>query len=85
MASSEAFMKLATSRRTFYQLGSDSTIFDSKIQDLVKQTILYTPTSFNAQSTRIAVLLRNEHKKPWEATKAILKTKVPEDKFPATE
>jgi len=29
--------------KTFYQLGSDSTILDSKIQDLVKQTILHTP------------------------------------------
>ena len=78
-------MKLVASRRTFYQLGSGSTISDSKIQDLVKQTILHTPSSFNAQSTRIVVLLHNEHKKLWEVTKAILKTMVPEDKFPATE
>lgn len=85
MESSEGFMKLVASRRTFYQLGSGSTISDSKIQDLVKQTILHTPSSFNAQSTRIVVLLHNEHKKLWEVTKAILKTMVPEDKFPATE
>lgn len=78
-------MKLVASRRTFYQLGSDSTFSDSKIQDLVKQTVLHTPSSFNAQSTRIVVLLHNEHKKLWEVTKAILKTMVPEDKFRATE
>jgi uncharacterized protein len=85
MASSEAFMKLVASRRTFYQLGSDSTISDSKIQNLAKEAILHVPSSFNAQSTRIVILLHDEHNKLWAATKEILKTMVPEDTFPATE
>jgi len=78
-------MRFVSARRTFYQLGNDSTIPGSKIQDLVKQTIRHTPSSFNAQSTRIVVLLHNEHRKLWEATKASLKAIIPADKFPATE
>jgi len=84
MASPAAFMKVVSSRRTFYKLGNESTIADSKIEELVKETILHVPSSFNAQSTRLFILLHDEHLKQWTATKDILKPMIPADKFAAT-
>lgn len=42
------------------------------------------PHSFNAQSTRLVVLLNDEHKQFWEFVKEVLKPQVPEDQFPKT-
>jgi uncharacterized protein len=85
MASSKALMSAVLARRTFYQLGNKSTIPASKIQELIKDTILHVPSSFNAQSTRIVLLLNNEHRKLWAFTKEILKAVVPEEHLAASE
>lgn len=85
MASSKALMSAILARRTFYQLENKSVIPNSKIQELVKDTILHVPSSFNAQSTRIVLLLNNEHRKLWKFTNDVLKAVVPEEHRAASE
>ena len=63
---SSAFLAAVKSRRTFYQLSHESTIPDSKIIEIVNDTIKNAPSSFNSQSTRVVVLLGDEHTKLWE-------------------
>lgn len=62
----ESLVQLAQNRRTFYQLGRNSPVPDSKIEELVEAAILNVPSSFNTQSTRIVVLLHAEHEKLWD-------------------
>lgn len=82
---SQAFLDAIKTRRSVYPLKKESPIDDKKIQDIVSQALLHTPSSFNSQSTRVVVLLKGEHEKFWEITKAAIKAVVPADAYPASE
>lgn len=45
--SSQAFIEAVKTRRSVYQLSKDSPIPDSKIEEIVKDAILHTPTSLS--------------------------------------
>ncbi|KAJ5832953.1 hypothetical protein N7474_001264 [Penicillium riverlandense] len=82
----ESLVQLAQNRRTIYQLGRNSPVPDSKVEELVEAAILNVPSSFNTQSTRIVVLLHAEHEKLWDiAAEAmgglVMSGAVPEEMF----
>ncbi|OOQ86112.1 nitroreductase family protein [Penicillium brasilianum] len=68
MSTTDALVQAAQSRRTIYKLGKNSPVADSKIEELVNAAILNVPSSFNTQSTRLVVLLREEHDNLWDLT-----------------
>ncbi|KAI9931245.1 hypothetical protein ASPWEDRAFT_22899 [Aspergillus wentii DTO 134E9] len=68
MASTDSLIQLAQGRRTIYKLGKNSPVPDSKIEELVNAAILNVPSSFNTQSTRLVVLLHQEHERLWDIT-----------------
>jgi hypothetical protein len=82
---SASFFELIKNRRSIYQLSNTSTIPDSKILSIVNEAVLHVPSSFNSQSTRVLVLLGEEHEKLWDITKEVLKAVVPEEAFSSTE
>ncbi|OQD73172.1 hypothetical protein PENDEC_c016G01218 [Penicillium decumbens] len=65
-AVTDAFVQATQSRRTIYKLGKNSPVPDSKVEELVNAAILNVPSSFNTQSTRLVVVLREEHEKLWD-------------------
>jgi len=65
-AVTDAFVQATQSRRTIYKLGKNSPVPDSKVEELVHAAILNVPSSFNTQSTRLVVVLREEHEKLWD-------------------
>lgn len=62
----DALVQAAQARRTIYKLGKNSPVPDSKVEELVNAAILNVPSSFNTQSTRLVVVLREEHEKLWD-------------------
>ena len=74
----------AKNRRTIYKLEKKSSISDEKIKDILTTAIKDVPSSFNSQSTRLVVLLKDEHDKFWDVVRDILKAHVPEDKWEYT-
>lgn len=62
----ESLISLAQSRRTIYQLGKSSSVSDDKIEELVNQAILHVPSAFNTQSTRLVLLLHDQHDRLWD-------------------
>lgn len=85
MSSSKSFADAVQERRSYYQLNKESPISDKQLEKIVKDAVLYTPSSFNSQSSRVVVLLHGEHDKFWEITKEVLKPNVPDkDAFAAT-
>lgn len=64
--STEAFVQAAKNRRTIYQLGKNAPVSDAKIEEIVNEAILNVPSSFNTQSTRLVVLLKEEHERLWD-------------------
>ena len=79
------FKEAVENRRTIYSLSKESPISDNEIEEIMKFALKHVPSAFNSQSTRIVLLLGENHKKVWEITKEILKKLVPAESFPATE
>ena len=84
MSASE-FLATVKNRRTNYALSKESTIPDSQIESIIRETILHVPSSFNSQSTRAVLLVKEEHDKLWEIVKSVLKAIVPAEQFASTE
>jgi predicted oxidoreductase (fatty acid repression mutant protein) len=83
--SADSLISLIKNRRTFYALTKDlGSVTPARIQELVKETTLHTPSSFNSQTNRLVVLFGAEHDKLWDITSETLKTVVPEDGWKAT-
>lgn len=80
-ASSNAFLKTAAARRTYYDLKDTSPIPDSHIQELVHDTIKHTPSPFNSQTTRVALVLKDEHNKLWGNIMGVYEAMLPADHF----
>lgn len=69
------------SRRTCYSLEAKSPVSDARIVEIAREVIKHTPSSFNCQSTRLVVLLQDEHVKFWEIAKQCFKATLPEDTY----
>ncbi len=82
---SKDFLSAIADRRTFYAISKSSDISDDRIKEIVDHAVKYTPSAFNSQSTRVALLLGAHHDQFWEMTKDALRKLVPEDKFSSTE
>jgi predicted oxidoreductase (fatty acid repression mutant protein) len=83
--SSTQFLETVKNRRTYYALKKESPISDQRIQEIISETIRHVPSSFNSQSTRAILLVKEEHNKLWDITKEILKAIVPPEQFASTE
>ena len=79
------FKQALESRRTFDAIGNESPVSDDKIEEVVKFAVKNVPSAFNSQSTRVVVLLGENHKRLWNITKDILRSIVPADAFKGTE
>ncbi|KAF2492556.1 Nitroreductase [Lophium mytilinum] len=85
MASKVSFIDAVKGRRSVYALNKEAPISDAAIEQLVKDTVLSVPSFFNTQTTRVIVLLKDEHDKFWNTlVSGILKPAVPEDQWEAT-
>ncbi|KAI5857835.1 Nitroreductase-like protein [Tricharina praecox] len=83
--SAATFLEAVKHRRSHYALEAKSPIADSKIVEIIQETVKHVPSSFNSQTARAIVLLGKEHQKLWDITIECLRPIVPADAFPATE
>jgi len=72
-------------RRSIYGISKETTVSDERIEEVIKEAVLHTPSAFNSQNTRIIVLFGEHHNKLWDITKEALRNIVPENKFAVTE
>ena len=63
---STAFLQAVEARHSYYNLTPESPIPDSKIEEIVKATVLHSPSTMNVQSARAVILFREKHQKFWE-------------------
>ncbi|CAG9982999.1 unnamed protein product [Clonostachys byssicola] len=85
MASTLSFFDAVRNRRSIYKLDGTSPISDGRIEEIVRQAIQDVPSSFNSQSTRILVLLKEDHEKFWNIVMDCLRAIVPKESWPKTE
>lgn len=79
------FWNAVKTRRSIYAIGKDIGISEDRIEEIVKNAVLYSPSSFNSQSARVVVLFNEQHDRLWDLTKETLRKVVPADSFGPTE
>lgn len=72
-------------RRTHYGIDKNIKVSDQQIEDAIKHAMLHVPSAFNSQSSRVVLLLGDNHKKLWNIVLDTLRKIVPADKFKPTE
>jgi uncharacterized protein len=82
---SHDFLTAVKNRRTIYALSKESPIPDARIEEIIGDAVLHTPSAFNSQSARVVLLLGAQHDKLWDMTKEALRKIVPAESFDSTE
>lgn len=81
---SDNFLSLATKRRTIYALGKDIHLPEEDIISIIQDAVKQAPSAFNSQSSRLLILLGEEHQRFWQLTREQLSKLVPAENFQAT-
>lgn len=79
------FAEALEHRRSYYSIGSDSPVLDEEVVHIIRTAVKHVPSAFNSQSTRIVLLLEEEHKRLWDIVKNTLKQRLPPAAFGKTE
>ena len=79
------FYSAVEARRTIYEISSEAVISDERIQEVINHVVKHTPSAFNSQSSRVVVLLGENHTKLWNITTETLRKIVPAENFGPTE
>src|SRR5574344_1295983 len=80
----KTFWDAVKNRRSIYAIGNEKIVSEEKIQEIVTDALLHTPSPFNSQSTRLVLLFNEEHKKLWQITLDELQKKVSPEQFVQT-
>lgn len=78
------FLSAVKNRRTYYGISKESTIPDSRVEEIVKDALTFTPSAFNSQSAKAVLLFGSHHEKLWEMTLNTLSKIVPPEAFEQT-
>ncbi|KAJ3252335.1 hypothetical protein HDU77_005207 [Chytriomyces hyalinus] len=66
---STPFQKAALARRSHRSLTAVSTLSDAELEQLVEFALVNSPSSNNSQTSRVVLLLKEEHVRFWEMAK----------------
>ena len=72
-------------RRSNYAIQKQTTIPDAEIEEILDFAALHTPSAFNSQSTRMVLLLREQHRRLWDIVRNTLKKTIPAAAYASTE
>ena len=72
-------------RRSRYALDANTTVSDERIEEIVGECLVQTPSAFNSQTARVVALFGESHAKLWSIVMETLRARVPADKFADTE
>jgi len=78
------FLSAVKHRRSIYGIGKRKVVPAERIQDIVGDAVLHTPSSFNSQSARVLVLFDKHHDRLWDITMEALRKIVSPDQFEST-
>lgn len=81
----KSFEEALKNRRSYYGINSHSPVEDDEIVRIIHEAVKHVPSAYNSQSTRIVLLLGNEHKKLWEIVKKVLRMMLTEEIFAKSE
>ncbi|KAI0201404.1 nitroreductase [Astrocystis sublimbata] len=80
-ANSISLLDAIKNRSSLHKVTDDVKVSNERIQEIVREAILHSPTPFNCQSARAVVLLKDDHKKFWDIAHGAAKAAVPPQVF----
>ncbi|EIA20115.1 putative nitroreductase HBN1 [Listeria fleischmannii 1991] len=72
-------------RRSIYALDKNVSLSQNEIEEIIKEAVKLSPSSFNSQSSRAVILFGESHDKLWNITEETLRGIVPAENFASTE
>lgn len=72
-------------RRSYYSISNTMQLPAGDIVNVIKKAVKNVPSAFNSQSTRIVLLMGNEHRKLWNIVKETVKPLMSDTAFTGTE
>ena len=82
---SKEFLQAVAERRSHYALGNSPVLSDERLAEILEQASLHAPSAYNAQSSRVVLLLGKHHEKLWDILMEVMREKLSPEKFPRTE
>ncbi|MFT3983947.1 MAG: nitroreductase family protein [Lachnospiraceae bacterium] len=79
------FLEAIADRRSYYGISKETVAGDERIEEIVRHVVKHTPSAFNSQSTRVILLLNEQHDRLWDITMDALRKIMPPEQFGATE
>ena len=79
------FLEALKNRRSIYAITNEHTVSEDRIEEIVRQAVLYAPSAFNSQSGRAVLLFGKNHTRLWDIVRKELQKVVPADRFAPTE
>ena len=79
-----SFLNQIKQRRTIYAIGKDVSLDQAKIEEIIKEAVKHSPSSFNSQSSRAVILFGDSHVKFWTIVLETLRKIVPAAAFEGT-
>ncbi|WP_343682325.1 nitroreductase family protein [Acinetobacter baylyi] len=79
-----SFLDKIKQRRSIYAIGKNVALEQDKIEDLIKDAVKHSPSSFNSQSSRVVILFGESHHKFWNIVRETLRKMVPAEAFAGT-
>lgn len=81
----DALISSIGARRSLYQLSADVDLSIDRLEEIIRNALLTTPSAFNTQSTRIVVLVGDHHYRLWDIVKDAIAPLVAKEQAKATD
>ena len=79
-----AFLDHIKKRRSIYAIGKNVSLNQAEIENIIKEAVKHSPSSFNSQSSRVVILFGQSHDTFWHIVRETLRDLVSADAFDAT-
>lgn len=79
-----AFLDHIKKRRSIYAIGKNVSLDQAEIENIIKEAVKHSPSSFNSQSSRVVILFGQSHDTFWHIVRETLRDLVSADAFDAT-
>lgn len=78
------FLEAVAHRRSVYTLDDDMPVGRERVEEIVSEALRHTPTTFNCQGGRAAVLFGDHHRRLWQLVLETLRPLVAAEEFGRT-
>ncbi|GGG16002.1 nitroreductase [Lysinibacillus alkalisoli] len=79
------FYEVLAQRRSYYGLDKNIQVSEARIEEIINFAVKHTPSAFNSQSARVAVLFHDKHDELWHITTKALRNVMGDNDFTATQ